>query len=341
MLNYNEIERALTNGTTEEKIISPEIFKRQSAYQVVLDNCQTVKGRRFCAIPVELLEIDEDYQRVYCINMQKVYSLVKKWDANKCEPILVSPHPETATFAVIDGSHRMLAAGILKEKTVLAMIAENLSEDPSERKMQEAKLFSDQGIDNDRLIPSHKHKAYVTQGIKKHCVLNECIKGRKLLLSAQELKNMAPEKAEALKAQDYKVLSGYNEAVRAAAMTNGKEILTSIFNIIQDSGWHTDTNGYSKDVISTLRSVLNMHNNDQKVIDAIVDYFKYIKPNTFFANAHAKYENRRETEKFAMYLEEQVAKRTGEAPLYTGGDLRRVTSAINSHRRYGATGTEN
>lgn len=42
-----------------------------------------------------------------------------------------------------------------------------------------------------------------------------------------------------------------------------------------------------------------------------------------------------------MYLEEEVAKRLGIQPLYTGGDLRKVTSAINSQRYYRATGTEN
>ena len=115
MLNYNEIERALI-GATESKVIRPEIFKDQTAYNTVMNNCQRIGGKRFCCIPLELLEIDEDYQRVYCINMEKVYSLVRKWDFNKCEPILVSPHPETATFAVIDGTHRMLEAGIREEK---------------------------------------------------------------------------------------------------------------------------------------------------------------------------------------------------------------------------------
>ena len=107
MMNYKAIEKLLTGETEKEsKVIRPEVFKDQTAYNTVMNNCQRIGGKRFCCIPLELLEIDEDYQRVYCINMEKVYSLVRKWDFNKCEPILVSPHPETATFAVIDGSHR-------------------------------------------------------------------------------------------------------------------------------------------------------------------------------------------------------------------------------------------
>lgn len=76
MMNYNEIERALTNGATESKVIT-KLFKDQTAYNTVMSNCQRIGGKRFCCIPLELLEIDEDYQRVYCINIEKVYSLVR------------------------------------------------------------------------------------------------------------------------------------------------------------------------------------------------------------------------------------------------------------------------
>lgn len=177
MMNYKAIEKLLTGETEKEsKVIRPEVFKDQTAYNTVMNNCQRIGGKRFCCIPLELLEIDEDYQRVYCINMEKVYSLVRKWDFNKCEPILVSPYPETATFAVIDGSHRMLAAGIREEKYVIAVLTEGLPVDPMERKMKEAALFSEQGDDVDKLSLAQKHRANVTMGVKKYCVLDNCLK---------------------------------------------------------------------------------------------------------------------------------------------------------------------
>lgn len=271
MLNYNEIERALTNGATESKVIT-KLFKDQTAYNTVMSNCQRIGGKRFCCIPLELLEIDEDYQRVYCINIEKVYSLVRKWNFNKCEPVLVSPHPETATFAVIDGSHRMLAAGIRKEKYLLAVLTEGLSEDPAERKIEEAELFSEQGEDVDHLSPSHKHRAYVTRGIKKYCVLDNCIKERRLLLNIHELKNLSKEKQDSLKAADYRVLSGYSAALQAASLVNGEEILNNVFNIIEDAGWHTATNGYGANVIWPVKSVLNLHDNDPQVVKELYLY---------------------------------------------------------------------
>lgn len=338
MMNYSEIERALTNGATEGKVIT-KLFKDQTAYDTVMSNCQKIGGKRFCCIPLDLLEIDEDYQRVYCINMEKVYSLVRKWDFNKCEPVLVSPHPESCTFAVIDGSHRMLAAGIRKEKYVLAVLTEGLPTNPMERKMKEAELFSEQGENVDHLSPSHKHRAYVTRGIKKYCVLDNCLKGRRLLLNAHELKNLPKDKQDALKAADYRVLNGYSAAVQAASLVNGEETLNNIFDIIENAGWHTSTNGYAANVIWPVKSVLNLHDNDPRVVKAIVALFRPIEPDTFFANAHAKYPVRKEKERLVMWLEEEVAKRLGIQPLYTGGDLRRVVVGLNK-QRYGATGTE-
>lgn len=340
MMNYSEIEKVLTEGTavaTENKVVSPETFRNRVAFNTVLSNCQSIGGKRFCCIPLDLLEIDEDYQRVYCVNMKKVYSLVNKWDYNKFDPILVSPHPETNSFAVIDGSHRMLAAGIRKETYVLAVLTEGLSEDPSERKLQEARLFAGQGEEVDRLDRYQKHRAYVTLGIKKYCVLDECIKGRKLLLSVHELKNLPQEKQDALKAADYKILTGYSAAVQAAALVNGKETLTNIFNIIEKTQWHKAVNGYSTNVISPMKSVLNMHDNDPKVIKAMTNLFEFMDPNTFFAEAHAKYPKRQQAERLVLYLENEIAKKLGIQPLYTGGDLRKITAGINSRRHASAT----
>ena len=237
MMNYNEIKEALANGTTatESKVINA-FRNNKLAYELVLKNCQNIGGKRFCYIPLDLLEIDEDYQRIFCISMQKVDALTRKWDKNKCDPVLVAPHPETSTFSVIDGSHRMLAAGALKQDGVVAVLADDLSDDPTKRKIQEAELFSEQETNTDHLSPSHKHKAYVTRGIKKYCVLDKCIKGRRLLLNAHELKNMTKEKQDALIASDYRVLTGYNAAVQAAAMVNGEETLNNIFDIIEEAG---------------------------------------------------------------------------------------------------------
>lgn len=64
-----------------------------------------------------------------------------------------------------------------------------------------------------------------------------------------------------------------------------KRLLNNIFDIIEKAGWHTEPNGYAANVIRPVKSVLNMHDNDPRVVNAIIGIFEPIKPNTFFADA--------------------------------------------------------
>ena len=84
-----------------------------------------------------------------------------------------------------------------------------------------------------------------------------------------------------------------------------------------------------------------MHYNDPQVVKAIIEIFEPLNPTTFFADALSKYHGRRPAEYLTMHLEKEVAKRLGIQPMYTGGDLRKVTVGLNHQRYYGATGTEN
>lgn len=137
MKNFEEIKEMLTGNkaerTTEGKIITPSVFERRPLYFTVMSNKTEIGGKQFCLIPLSLLEVDEEYQRLSTINMSKIYDLANHWDENKCDPVLVSPHPETCSFAVIDGTHRFIVKGIRKEDMIVASIATGLSKDPKER----------------------------------------------------------------------------------------------------------------------------------------------------------------------------------------------------------------
>lgn len=338
----------------DSKVIQAGIFNRKGTYLNCLDNIQNVGGKQYVKIPLTLLEIDEDYQRIKLINRDKIYDLINNWNANLFEAILVSPHPETNSFAVINGSHRCLAwLGKHKEReleniSILACVAQNLSSDPGERKIEEAKIFCGQGVQDDRLIACHKHMAYVCQGIKKYTVLQKCIQNRKLLLNIHELKNMDIDTQNARRAEGWKVLSGYGAAVMVAGHNDGEKMLNTVFDIIEKSGWRDATNGYSAFVIKAINSVLNLHNVESDVVNAIINIFTEIDPNTFSAKAHALLPERREAERNVIWLEKEVANYLGIEPLYTGGDLRKITVKMNKQRYLASqstplptTGTEN
>ena len=333
MKAFTEIKNFLTGNKAKEeesKILTPEIFKRKQMYETVMNTRHFVGVKEFCFIPLELLEIDDSYQRLNCINKEKIYSLVNHFDQNKCDPIQVSPHPETYTFAVTNGVHRMMCAQIRKESGIEACIMTGLSSDPEQRRIQEAALFATQTDQVDNLSASQKHNANVVRGIKKYVVLDECIKERKLVVDCKLIRNLPKEKQDEM--ADYRVLTGYTAALATAGLVDGKAILTNILDIIEKSAWRNSACGYSVDVIRTLQSILIMHNNDNKIINAIIDYFVHIEPKEFMAQAYAAYPSRTQKERLCILLEKEIAERTGEKPMYTGGDMRLVNSSNNFTR---------
>ena len=349
MLSIKNVNEELTNGVVSgNTVVTTDRFAYKMAYDTVMANYKEVEGKKFVSIPLDLLEIDESYQRLFCINMSKVDDLVKNFDMNKCEPILVSPHPETSTFAVINGTHRVLAFELMNKGSICATLAEGLPNNSNERSKEEARIFCEQGINVDHMAPAHKHKAYVKMGIKKYVILDECIKGRKLLLNTHELKNLDKEKQDILISENWRVLTGYTEALRAASHSKGKEMVTTIFDIIEKSGWHTASNGYGNNVIRPVSAILNMHDFDPAVTQAIINIFSTMEPELFMSKAHAAYPGRKEKERLTMWLEKAVAKKLGIEPIYTGGDMRKVASKYNGAKRnasqatpFPATGTEN
>lgn len=334
MLNLKSITSALTGRTETSKanenlkVLSPEVFRRKQMYDTVMNTVQYVGGKQFCYIPLELLEIDNRYQRLDSIDINKVYELVRNFDINQMEPIQVAAHPETYTFVVVNGAHRMLCQSIRKETGIEAMLITGLSEDPDKRLIQESTIFVDQGLHDDRVKPFQAHNGNVLRGVKKYVVLDECIKDRKLVLHSRLMKE-----SENKNKDEYAVLTGYTAALRTANMSKGKEILSNVLNIIERSGWHMAANGYSDKVITTLSSILNLHDNSDAVVNAIIEYFTLMEPQEFFSRAYAAFPARKPKERLCMELELAISKIMGFAPLYTGGDMRKVSNANNLHKR--------
>lgn len=316
------------NTATETRVVSPEVYRRKQMYEMVMNTRQYVGAKEFGFIPLELLEIDDTYQRMDCINLEKVYDLVNHFDKNKFDPIQVSPHPETYSFAVTNGAHRMMATQIRKETGCEAVIVTGLSENPDERRIQEATLFATQNDQVDNLSVSQKHKANVLRGIRKHVILDECIRERKILIDSKILKNMESEKRDQM--GEYRVLSGYTAALSVAAFANGKDVLTHVLNVIELTSWRNAAGGYSSDIIRTLGWIINLHDCDQKTINAIIAYLTPMEPKEFVSRAYAKYPARRQKERLCMLLEKEVAKILKQKPLYEGGDMRRLNHGAKS-----------
>ncbi len=316
----NKVVEAAASSTP----VQLSVYNKETAYNTVMEDAREIGFKKFASIPLELLEIDTDYQRLSVISKDKINALVREFNTNLCDPILVSPHPETHSFAVIDGSHRMIACELKGIKNITAVIAEGLPADPHERKIAEAVIFCEQAVNIDHLSPAHKHRANVTRGIKKYVVLDECMKDRKLLLNIHELKNKPKEEQDQMRADGWRVLSGYTAALIVAARTEGKRDLNNTFDIIERCGWRDASNGYGSNAIKAIAGVLNIHASDPIVVGAIIKFLSTMEPDGFFARAHVRFPERKEKERLVMYLEVEVSKLLNREPLYTGGDMRKM-----------------
>lgn len=337
------VSTIMGNKVVEAAVAAPvqlSVYNKETAYNTVMEDARKIGFKKFASIPLELLEIDTDYQRLSIISRDKINSLVREFNTNLCDPILVSPHPETHSFAVIDGSHRMVACELKGIKNITAVIAEGLPADPHERKIAEAVIFCEQAINIDELSPAHKHRANVTRGVKKFVILDECMNGRNLLLNIHELKNKTKEEQDKMKADGWRVLSGYSAALTVAARTNGKEVLTDVFDIIQKCNWHMAKNGYASNVILPIASILGIHNNDPITVGAIIKLLSTMEPNALFAKAHAQFPERKEKERIMMYIEIETAKLLNRDPIYVGGDLRKLRYQLNDKVTKMPTGTD-
>lgn len=316
--------------STPTNVLSSKAYDKKQKYDLVMNTRQYVGGKQFCYIPMELLEIDNSYQREYAIDKAKIARLANEFDINMYDPIQVAPHPETHSFAIINGVHRFLACLILCTTGMEASIVTGLSADPEERRIQEATIFVTQSDLVDNLSITQKHKANILRKIPKYLVLEECIQGRRLIIDKKWYTRMSVEEQD--KYADYRVLSGYGAALNIAGLINGKQILNKTLDIIAYSNWHDAPKAYSAIMIHAVSSVLRIHSCEDKIVRTLVEYFKPMEPAEFIARAYEKYPARTEKERLVLLLEDEICARLNIDRIYFGGSLVGILSGNNKEK---------
>ena len=319
MNKITEITGKIFNKANTAEIIPAGEKTPSSLYEEAIKNKFSIGGITYCELPFSLIAFDSSYQRNESADMEKIRKLAREWDDNLMDLPLVSEHPEEGLFYGIDCYHRIEAMKINGRDRVLCKIASNMPEADAERSIKEAELFSKQGP-CENLTIGQRHKANVKRGIRSNVVLEQCIQGRKLFVDPKLYRNMSEEDKE--KYADWRVLSGYASALRIAGYTNGKELLTSVLDIIEAVHWREATGGYKSVLIRSLATILYLHDSSEFCKQAMCKYLAPMEPEEFIAKAYAKYPARKEKERLDMLLEEETSRIMGFGPMYTGGDLR-------------------
>lgn len=304
MKRNNVVSMNRENATTE-------MFSQIMASSIKVGN------KNFAYVPLRLLFVDEDYQRQ--TSKAKVRKLAEKWNINKMDALRVSPHPEEGKFSIIDGSHRFHAAQMNGEKFLACEIIMGLSENPDKRKVEEAKLFSTQNDEVNKLTAQEKHKANLLLGVKENVILEKVRLKYRISLKPDSARGNAKENC----------LAGFQYALRIAK-TYGEELLNDIFCVLCESRWNMANNGLGRDVLEMVKNVLLLHPDFRPEIKMeLTEYFKNREPEDVFAGAREKYSLRAKAERNTLFLEDYLIEEIdGMYRVYSGGPVKSYLKAI-------------
>lgn len=243
-------------------------------------------------VPLSCCFVDSRYQGMR--THKHLNRLKNKWDERKLTPIILVPHPEEYSFAVVDGQGRCLVAPEKGMDRLNAIILMDAPEDLNERLKFEAEYFIGQDSEVENVKPLEKH-------------LSRVIIGDSAAVSLDKLLNKYGIKFVATKGnREESVLGSYTDTY-SIVKVHGEKCLDFIFSIIDNAGWNKETNGYATFVMRALREVWIAHPNDRKEIHRYLSKeLRQIDPALFSAEAKAKYPKRDHRVSCVLYVEDLV-----------------------------------
>lgn len=304
--------KATTQTQVENKTESLKVENKslKPMYDLVMKNLNATGNKQHAYVPIESLEIDLRYQRDPQLAKGKIKHLVDNWNPYKMDSLRIVPHPETYTFSVVDGGHRLEALKIMGASGVECEVLLGLSDDPDERLKEEAFIFSTQNKQKNILYPTQTHNANLICGVKANIIVDNLCKKYHIPLK----KNLRGRTKSTH-------LAGFDRALKIAN-SHGEEMLDNIFNVICSSRWNLSSKGLGNLVLTTIKHILSLHpEHTEVIVNALIEYFTPIDPSQFFANAYTKYPERKEQERLVLFLEDYLVETLGLTRVYSGGSV--------------------
>lgn len=323
MRRKNENNNTSTNAsniimmnTPVTDIEAPAVIKGDSRlYDLAMQNITEVgnKGmgsvKRFALVPVELLRINDEYQRTETVSMKKVKWLVDNWDENASDPIKTSPHPETHTLDVVDGIHRLTAAKMRRQSYIVCEIIDFTNLPLDQRVKAEAQLFSGQTKGKNPLSPIERHKANLLLGDPDCTALQKILDKYELVLN-QDRKGHRGGRSKKGKFAAYSASLGL-------IRTYGAEILDIAVDILCNASWNLATDGFSQRNVRSIARLMTLHpEHVEEIRAAMIAYLTPMQPMELASSAHAAYPRRKEEERMIMFLEDVMADQIGFEKVY-------------------------
>lgn len=276
----------------------------QEVFGMIMGTLQRTGNHYMAYVPKDMLEVDEDFQRVETRDSNKIKELAKNWDPNQMDPLTVVPHPETGTFSVVDGFGRLSAARILGLTHLECHVILNAPENPLERKQFEANMYLHQADNIEKLKPIQKHKARILTGDRVAILLDNALNYYKCSLVAEKGNRNAGRLGSYTRAYD--ITKKYGEAG-----------IRFVFDTCKVAGYDMETNGYGADIFKALSKIYAAYGSVETILGV---FMRPMKPAVLKAKAIAKYPER--SFEIALTLLMQDC----------------VVEALNVQRKYDTTG---
>lgn len=257
----------------------------------------TINGKEFAAIPLELFNVNNKWQRDIASGKakRKITTLVENWDPGQCRPVTVIYNEITKKYDVIDGGHRVEAAKLLNLGELVAEIIRPTGTQEEKDKFA-AKLFAEQGDSVDRLTPAEKHKANVLIGVPANLTLELAAKEHGFTLTREYTRSHAKQK---------NYVYGFNEALKIAGWL--PELLNRTFAVIKAIHWNEENGGLSTEGIRMIWKTFSYHMDKADEVGKAIERALVGKtPKEVFSLAMADFPGRTMTSRDLLWLEGKV-----------------------------------
>lgn len=241
--------------------------------RAVMQNTYELCGKRIASIPIQLLELDETYQRVLT---RTVHQLIEEWDLARCNFLLVSYRD--GKFYIIDGQHRYFAA---KAKGILELpciILTDLTQS------EEALVFARQNRNVAQLTPFDTYKANLACG---DASFEEVFIDMEIARICDKY-HVKVQKVT-VNQKDAKILRSLNSA-RAIVRVQGSECFDWILGMITSTNWNMCPNAYKKEMLRMLKNYYVEHIDNLSVAEeSLVRVLNNTTPMELTAMANYEY----------------------------------------------------
>lgn len=232
-------------------------FNMEAHCEAILRNAKEMNGIKFAELPLDLLILDEEYQRPE----HDWRKIATNWNDRLVGTIICSYRD--CNFYVIDGATRCRAARYIGKETINAIIYTGLTVD------EEAILFARQDENKKRVSLNEKFNAYRVANDEETIAINAICKEF----------HLKPVRDRSNTAVYLSSITGVIQMYR----TCGADGLRWAFDIIRSCGWHGARNGYGDVIMATLRYVYVHFGAAAR--QAVIQIFKDATPNILIAQA--------------------------------------------------------